>query len=77
MAQRCGNCKWCVPILKASENEYYACGYPRENVPKPYQAAMGLLYARNPQYRHLSVGDPESDYGNDCPTWHPQPRGEE
>ena len=72
-ARRCGTCRWIVEFSKGSENTYFACGFPRDNVPRPYQAAMGLLYARNPQYHHLSVGDPESDYGSNCPTWTPTP----
>lgn len=71
--QRCENCKWLLPILKVSENEYFMCGWPRDRASKPYQNAVGLLYARNPRYHHLSVGDPTSDYGKDCSTWEPKP----
>lgn len=67
--RRCGTCKWMVGRLSASENEYFYCGYP--SVPRPYAEKMMLLFARNPQHDHLSVGDPQSDYGKDCPTWQP------
>lgn len=67
-AQACGNCKWIKPILKASENEYFQCGYP--SVPKPYADAIFLQMAKNPHHRVLSIGDPQSAYGKDCPTWH-------
>lgn len=69
--QKCRSCKWIGPILKGSENDYYQCDYPK--VPKPYFDIMMLQYARNPQWLHRSVGDPDSDYGATCPTYEARP----
>lgn len=66
--QRCGTCKWCVQRLSASENDYFYCGYP--SVPRPYADKMMKAIVDNPMYDHLTVGDPQSTYGKDCPTWH-------
>ena len=67
----CGTCKWIQPILKGSENEYWQCGFPA--VPRPYFEMMMLQFGRNPHYRHLSVGDPQSDYGATCQTYEAKP----
>jgi hypothetical protein len=71
MKQCCGNCKWVGKILKASENDYYQCNYPK--VPRPYAEQMMLQFARNPHYRLLSIGDPKSDYGASCQTYEAKP----
>lgn len=69
--QTCRTCKWIRPVVKGSESDHWDCGCP--SVPKPYVDQMMLQFARNPHYKLLSVGAPDSDFGSNCPTHEAKP----
>jgi hypothetical protein len=62
MTRCCGNCRWIEPILKASEIEYYGCGYRPLSRP-----LIDILFNERGEKNYLlNVGDPASDYAELC-----------
>ena len=70
MAQRCGNCKWFV-------NRSGVSGFDEgEGACMWLEATMPSAYVNHHTYTEIRPHT-FSEHGATCPTWHPQPRGED